>query len=744
MAKNPGNTMKLRMLFVVAFMTILCFGVLIWRLFQIQFVDAELYQQKALAQQMRTTTIKANRGKIYDRNGKELARSGTVWTVYLSPADITAEELPGIADGLSEILEVDRQLILDRGANKKSYYQIVKQRIEKETADKVLAFISEHKIKGVNLEEDTKRYYPYGDFAAQLLGFTGSDNQGAYGLEAYYDSVLSGTPGRVVSIKNAKGTDLNMRYQEMYEAQDGNSLVLTIDEVIQHYLEKHLETAVIEHDIKNRAVGIVMDVTNGEILAMATEPDFDPNEPLVLGDPVAQQALSQFTPDSEEYKKFLGQAQFDQWRNKAISDPYEPGSVYKVITVSTALETKSVSLSSSFFCPGYHIVSGVRIGCWRPSPGHGSQNLTEAIQNSCNPAFMMIGSRIGGENTYEFFERFGLSSPTGIDLPGEADNKSLIQTKANLTKPGGVELASTSFGQSFKISPIQLISAIGAAVNGGVLYQPYVVKQVLDPDGNVVSTTQPVAKRQVISKETSALVAQLMESVVKDGSGRNANIPGYRIGGKTGTSQKLDVERLTGRKEHILSFIGIAPADDPKIAVLVLLDTPAQSSFGSVIAAPVVGAVMSEVLPYIGIEPKYTQEELEKLDIEVPNLTGKLPHDAQGELTQRGLKARIVGKGGSVLRQIPAGLQMIPRGGTVILYTDDESMNTRVVVPDVVGMTGQRANQTILNAGLNIRLNGVDIKLAGATAMRQNPEAGTEVEQGTIVTVDFIDTKQEG
>ncbi len=744
MAKKPGNTMRIRMLFMVIMMTVVCFGVLIWRLFQIQVVDAELYQQRALAQQMRTTTIRANRGKIYDRNGKELARSGTVWTVYLSPADITGEELPKIADGLSEILGVDRQLIMDRGANKKSYYQIIKQRIEKEEADRVLAFISEHKIKGVNLEEDTKRYYPYGDFAAQLLGFTGSENQGAYGLEAYYDSVLSGTPGRVVSVKNAKGTDLNFRYQEMYEAQDGNSLVLTIDEVIQHYLEKHLETAVIEHGIKNRAVGIVMDVTNGEILAMATVPDFAPNQPLVLGDPTAQSGLDRLEPDSEEYKAFLGQAQFDQWRNKAISDPYEPGSVYKVITISTGLETKAVNLNSNFFCPGYHIVSGVRIGCWRYAPGHGSQNLTEAMQNSCNPAFMMIGARIGGENTYEFFERFGLSSPTGIDLPGEADNKNLIQTREKLTKPGGVELASTSFGQSFKITPIQLITAISAAVNGGTLYQPYVVKQVLDPDGNVVSTTQPTAKRQVISKETSALVAQLMEAVVKNGSGRNANIPGYRIGGKTGTSQKLDVEQQTGVKENILSFIGVAPTDDPKIAVLVLLDTPAQSSYGSVIAAPVVGAVMSEVLPYIGIEPKYTQEELEKMDIEVPTLVNKLPHDAQSALTQLGLKARIVGKGGTVLRQIPSGHQMIPRGGTVILYTDDESMETRVVVPDVVGMSGQRANQTIVNAGLNLRINGVDIELAGATAVRQSPEPGIEVEQGTIITVDFIDKNQEG
>ena len=744
MAKNPGNTMKLRMLFVVVMMTVVCFGVLIYRLFVIQIADAEIYQQRALAQQMRTTTIRANRGKIYDRNGKELARSGTVWTVYLSPADITSEELPLIADGLSEILGVDRQLILDRGANRKSYYQIVKQRIEKEEADKVLAFISEHKIKGVNLEEDTKRYYPYGDFAAQLLGFVGSENQGAYGLEAYYDSVLSGTPGRVVSVKNAKGTDLNFRYQEMYEAKDGNSLVLTIDEVIQHYLEKHLETAVVEHGIKNRAAGIVMDVTNGEILAMATVPDFDPNQPLALGDPVAQDELEKLEPGTEAYKNFLGQAQFDQWRNKAISDPYEPGSVYKVITLSAGLETKSVSLGSGFFCPGYHIVSGVRIGCWKHAPGHGSQDLTDAMKNSCNPAFMMIGSRIGGENTYEFFERFGLSSPTGIDLPGEADNKSLIQSKANLTKPGGVELASTSFGQSFKVTPIQMITAIAAAVNGGTLYQPYVVKQVLDPDGNVISTTQPTAKRQVISQETSKLVAQLMEAVVKEGSGRNANVPGYRIGGKTGTSQKLDVENKTGVSENILSFVGIAPADDPKIAVLVLLDTPAVSSYGSVIAAPVVGAVMSEVLPYIGIEPKYTQEELEKMDIEVPSLIGQLPHDAQSTLTQLGLKTRIVGKGGKVLRQIPAGHQMIPRGGTVILYTDDESMESRVVVPDVIGMTGQRANQTILNAGLNIRLNGVDIGLAGATAVRQSPEAGTEVEPGTIITVDFIDKNQEG
>ncbi len=742
MPKSPGNEMRLKMLAVAGLITVLGGGLLIWQLFKLQFTNSEIYKQRAVAQQLRTTAISAERGTIYDTNGKVLAKSATVWTVFISPAEINEEELTLIADNLSEILQVDRQLIIDRGSNKRSYYQIIKQKIDKPTADLVLAFISQHKLKGVNLEEDTKRYYPYGNFAAQLIGFTGSENKGAYGLEAYYNKVLSGTPGRVVSAKNALGKDMPFRYTEMFEAQDGNSIVLTIDEVIQHFLEKNLETAVNEHQIKNRACGIVMDVNTGAILAMATKPDFDPNEPLKLLDPVAQQRLAAVAGNAELYKETLRQEQFMQWANKAIAEPYEPGSVAKIITASAAVEAGTTKLDDHFFCPGFHIVSGVRIRCHKAG-GHGAQNFTQAMQNSCNPAFMMIGAALGAKNYYDFFTAFGMDSPTGIDLPGEADNKSLTQPFNLLNKPGGVELASVSFGQSFKVTPIQMITAVSAAVNGGKLYQPYVVKQVLDSDGNILSTTQPTVKRQVLSEESSATMRLLLEMVVKEGSGRNAKIPGYRVGGKTGTSQKLDL-LAQGREENILSFVGVAPMDNPKVAVLVLLDEPyVRNVFGSVIAAPVVGSVLADILPYMGIQPQYTPEELANIDISVPSYIAQMPHDAQTNLTQKGLKARVIGSGGTVVRQIPAAGQSIPRGGMVILYTEEEAQATNVLIPNVVGMTGQQAMRSIVNSGLNIRISGVDAQLSGATAVKQTPEAGLEVEPGTVVTVTIIDTEQQ-
>ncbi len=744
MAKKASNYMKLRMMIVVVFMTIGCFGLLIYNLSKLQITEGEEYKQRAAAQQLRSITINANRGTIYDRNGKELARSATVWNVVLVPAYITDEELPKIADGLSDILDVDSEMIMERGADKTRYYEIIKSRVEDEVADQVLALAEELDSKGITLEEDTKRYYPYGALASQILGFTGSENKGAYGIESYYESVLAGTPGRKVSAQNAMGTDMDFRYQELFEAEDGNSIVLTIDEVIQHYLEKHLETAVIEHNVKNGAAGIILDVNTGEVLAMATAPDFDPNEPFELGDPQKDATLQSMVEESEQYNEYLLQAQYDQWRNKVISDPYEPGSVFKIITAATALEQGVVSLDDTFMCTGSTTVSGTRFGCWKKE-GHGLQTFTQAMQNSCNPAFIEIGHRIGGEEFYESFDNFGLSSASGIDLPGEADNAGLVQSLDNLTKPGQVELSSTSFGQTFKVSTLQLAAAVGAAVNGGVLYEPYIVAQVLDPEGNAISTTQPTAVRQVISEETSATIRYLTEMVVSDGSGVNAQIPGYRIGGKTGTSEKIDLFYATGISENILSFVGIAPADDPQIVCLVMLDEPTlTNAFGSTIAAPVVGAILSETLPYLGIDPEYTPEEMAMMDITVGNYVGLGPHEAQTKLYQSTLKTRIVGNGGTVIHQTPAAGSSIPQGGTVVLYTDDESREDRVTVPDVLGYSGAQANQTIVNAGLNIKIQGVDIELPGAVAVRQNPAAGENVEPGTIVTVDFLDMDVDG
>ena len=580
------------------------------------------------------------------------------------------------------------------------YYERVKSKVEKDVADQITQFCVDNKITCINLEEDTRRYYPYGHLASTVLGFTGSENKGAYGLEAYYDKYLSGTPGRVVAAKNAWGSDLPYRYQQLYDAQDGCSIVLTIDEVVQHFLEKHLETAVTEHNVQNRAAGIVMNVKTGEILAMATKPDFDPNEPLVIADPKTAAALEELkkTATDEEYAKALQEAQFVQWNNKAVQEPYEPGSVFKIITAAGALESGAVHGGDVFNCPGYHIVAGRKVHCWK-NGGHGTITFVQGIMGSCNPTFMMVGEKMGAETFYEYFENFGLTEPTGIDFPGEADS--------NYHR-----------------------------------MQPYLVKQILDADGNVIKTTQPVVKRQVISESISKELAGYLELVVSGdgGSGKSAKIPGYRIGGKTGTSEKLDKLDEYGQvQERVASFYGFAPADDPQIAVLILLDEPHMDNiYGSVIAAPVVQGILADVLPYMGIDPVYTAEELEKKEVSTPYLLGYRPHEATSELIQQGLKSKVVGDGPTVLKQIPAVSQPIPKGGTVILYTDESELSKTVTVPNVVGLSGQQANRTILNAGLNISVSGVEIDSAGCIAARQSPEAGTEVEIGTVVTVEFI------
>jgi len=739
--KTTTNKMKKRINVVLACMILIGFTGLIAKLYYIQVVEGEKYQKMAINQQMRSTSISATRGTIYDRNMKELAKSATVHTVVISPNDVKDEtERELIAKGLSEILGVDYDKVINLSRKTGSYYERVKSKVEQEVADQVTQFAVDNDITAIYLEEDTKRYYPYGSLASTVLGFTGSENQGAYGLESHYNKVLSGTDGMVVSAKNAWGTDMPFRYQQMYDAQDGNSLVLTIDETIQHYLEKHLETAVAEHEIHNRAVGIVMDVRTGEVLAMATKPDFDPNEPLVLGDAkVAEEVAALNTEGNEEaYKKALSEAQFAQWRNKAISDPYEPGSVFKLITAAAALETHTVEpYNETFNCPGYYVVAGRRIGCWKHA-GHGTINFAQAIKGSCNPTFIQVGQRLGADNFYKYLDLFGFTSPTGIDLPGEAD--AYLHPLSVLQDKNMASLSSASFGQTFKVTPIQLITAVNATINGGKLMQPYVVSQIVDPNGNVVSTTQPVVKRQVIAEDISSLEASLAEQVVmaSDGSGRMANVPGYRIGGKTGTSEKIDAKEDGQVTKYTLSFYGFAPADDPVIGVLVALDEPEDgSAYGSTIAAPVVGSIMADVLPYLGIEPQYTEEELATIDVKVPVLVGLKPHDAQSHLTQEGLKARIIGEGVTVVKQIPGAYEPIPKGGTVILYTDKDAEVTTAKVPNVVGMSGKQANRTILNAGFNIRIAGESIENSASVAVSQDPAPDTEVNIGTVVTVTF-------
>ena len=745
MFKLSGNSTRFRLTVVGVLLTVVGFGWVIRNLYQIQLVNGDFYQQRAVAQQLRTTSINANRGAIYDTNMNKLAVSATVWTVLFSPADITDAEAEVLADGMSEILGVDREFIIEKAKNKKNYYQVVKRKVDKEVADQVIEFASKNGIKGVSLEEDTKRYYPYGSLASTVLGFVNGENQGAYGLEAYYNNTLSGTPGRVVSAKNAWGNDMSFQYQDMYQPQDGNSIVLTIDQTVQSVMERHLRTAVIEHGVRNRAAAIFMDVNTGAILGMVTMPDFDPNNPNEIADAATKAELDAMDQDSEEYQQRLFEAQTEQWNNKCISEPNEPGSVFKIITLSSALETGSVEPEDHFYCPGYHMVGSIRKSCWKTA-GHGDQTLTQAVENSCNPAFMMIGQALGAHNFYQYFASFGLTQPTGISLPGEAG--SIYHSEEALANPLDYEnsLTSCSFGQTFKVTPIQLITAVSAAVNGGYLYQPYLVKQVLDSQGNVVENIEPQMKRQVISEETSAEVAKMLESVVVNGSGRNAYIPGYRIGGKTGTSEKIDLYNQTGEMRYILSFTGVAPMDDPQYACLVLLDEPdldSANAYGSTIAAPIVGSIFSEVLPYLGVEKVYNERELEQADVYLDNQVGKGPHAAQSALTQKGLNSEILGAGGTVVAQVPEAGTKVPPGSTVMLFTDEASQSEQVVVPDVRGKSGLAANQMILNAGLNIRVTGVGVENQYAVAAKQDIAGGTKVPRGTVITVDFANSSMQ-
>jgi len=737
MQKSASGKMRVRMRVMLFLFLVFGFAVILGKLFTLQIVQGEELQQLAVEQQTRSTTLGARRGAIYDRNGNVLARSATVWDVCISPAELNQDTVDKVAGDLAEILQVDKQKILEEAADRRYYYKCIKKRVERDVADMVLEYTTENKVEGVFFEQATKRYYRYGTLASTVLGFTNYDGQGAYGLEAYYDKTLSGTAGMVVSAKNAKGSDMPFKYQQQFPAQDGNSIVLTIDETIQHYLEKNLETAIVEHSIGNRAAGVAMNPKTGEILAMATKQDFDPNDPFEIADPNALTQLQLLPEGSKEYNDKKKQLQYDQWRNKAISDPYEPGSVFKIITAATALDNGVLSIHDHFNCTGSFKVSDRNISCWKKG-GHGGQTFIEGMQNSCNPVFIQVGQRIGARLLYDYMESFGLGEVTGIDLPGEAPG--IRQAFEVLNKPGKVELASTSFGQTFKVTPLQLITATSAAVNGGKLMQPYIVKQVLDPEGNVISTTQPTVKRQVISEETSATMRMLTEAVVQEGSGKKAAIPGFRIGGKTGTSEKLDLKPL---ELNVLSFVGFAPADDPQIAVLVMLDEPKLDHvFGSVIAAPVVGAVLQESLPYMNIDPQYTQEELADKEVKVPDLIGFKPHDAQAELTPLGLKTRIVGNGADVLRQIPNGNQTIAKGGTVILYTHEDDIKTDIAIPDVVGLTAQGANKVIVGAGLNIELRGLKTDGVPTVVESQWPLPGTEAKTGDIVIVTLVEGEQ--
>ena len=755
---RPNRQMLRRTAFMMALCGIGAFSVLGLRLYQLMIVDHRRYEAMAIEQQMRSVPSSVNRGTIYDSQMRPLAISATVENVYLSPAEIQlhGEDRALIARGLSEILGLDYDELYDKTGRNDSWYVTVARKLEREQADKVRAFKLENQIKGLHLESDTKRYYPNSTLACHLVGFVGLDNYGLEGLEAQYDQTLTGSRASSYRATNALGTQLLFsRFEDIDPGKDGYDLVTTIDSSIQYFLEKHLEQAVRDYDVLNGAGAIAMDVDTGAILGMASLGNYDPNHFLELSSK-DQQYIDQ-AADEQEREKRISKAQIRQWRNKALSDTYEPGSTFKIITLAMALEEGVTDLEDSFYCPGSVEVLGRNnpIRCWKHE-GHGSQDLTQAAQHSCNVAFVNIGMRVGAERFYDYCEAFGLldqtedpaqplSAKTGIDLAGESG--SIWWSRNTFCDPKNLsQLAAASFGQTFTITPLQLITAVSACVNGGELMQPYVVQRLLEPDGSLAYERQPKALRQVISPETSQKLRHILERVVgdsKEGTGRNAAVTGYEIGGKTGTSEKVSLEAQTGQKEYIVSFIGFAPADDPKIALLVYLDTPSGRSgvyvSGGQMAAPVVGNMLADILPYMGIEPK-GRDAL--ADVAVPLLLDMDPGEAQAVLEELGLRCRIEGSGGRISYQLPASGSAIALGSQVLLWQggSEESL-PMCSVPRLNGLSYEQARDVLESCGLYISTRSQLNKDEGQTVVSQSIPAGTSASPGCVIEVSLVDSE---
>jgi len=738
--KKVTTSMLKRTIFMMVLFGVLAFIPMVIKLVHVQLIDAQFYQSKAADQQTRDTIIAPKRGVIYDRNMKELAVSATTETVYISPADIeTAEQESEVARVLSETLELDYQTVLEKTQNKKSYYQVIKKKVDEEVATTLRNRIKESEISAIHLAEDTKRYYPFGSMAAQVLGFCGDENSGLAGIEAMYEEELKGMPGRIIAAKNAKGTAMPFKYEEYYDAQNGQDVVLTIDSTIQQILEKHLGTAVIDAKAQNRGAGIVMDITTGEILALSTMGGFDLNDPFKIEDP---NALARIEAASEEERGTVRSNELNaMWRSKIISDSYEPGSTFKTLTIAMGVEEGVVGPNSTFSCPGYMKVGDRTVHCWKRT-GHGTVTLSGALENSCNCALMQIVSKIGNEKFFDYVTAFGLREKTGVDLPGEATG--YFFKEAEFKNPNNkVSLAVASFGQTFKVTPIQMITAVSAVVNGGKLLKPHIVKEIVDQNGIAVKTIEPEVVRQIVSKETSAFVCSSLESVVAGGTGKNASVKGYRIGGKTGTSEKIDIKKEGEPEKYVASFLGVAPMESPRYAILIIVDEPGGSYVeGSQVAAPVAGKVYSEILPYLGIDPVYSEEEMTKQNIYLPNVVGMTAGDAKTMLSSKryvNLKVKTVGEGATVTDQLPLYGSSIPDDSQVVLYLGGSAQNDLVEVPNVVGMSPEEANRTLTNAGLMCTAVGVTNE-SGITATKQSVAAGTKVQRTTNVTVEFYAT----
>ena len=734
--RRANRIIQTRSFVLMILMGVVMFVLLFFRLFDLQITRHEELQGKAVNQQTRRTVVTANRGTIYDAGGNILAISSSAETIILSPLEIdnavndtedpvswTKESL---AAGLAEILGKDASAIRKRMDNVKSQYEVIQLRADEDTAAKVRSYVDENKIAGVHLVADTKRYYPYGSLAAQVIGFVGDENTGLYGLEAYYEKELEGQSGLVISSKDQAENDMLYTYEQYFAAKNGSDLTLTLDTTIQYYLEKGIESMVDKFSAANGASGIVMDAKTGGILAMASYPNYDLNDFLTVSDQTLQERI-------ERGESTVADMQLLQWRNKALNDTYEPGSTFKILTLSAALEEGVVDKTTTVNCGGSVNISGYTIHCSNKN-GHGLQTLVQSVGNSCNPAFINYGLRIGNEKFYEYMRSFGLMNTTGIDLGGEAVG--VFAADSSFTQ---LDLACYAFGQNFTVTPLALIAAQAACVNGGYLHTPYLVERIADSDGNVTYRHDDTPVRQVISEQTSATVRECLEYVVASGTGKNGQVAGYRIGGKTGTADKGQ----TG--DVVVSFLCFAPADDPQVIMLITMDTPSRATgtyvSGGNMVAPTASTVMAEILPYLGVEPSYSAEELLGMDTTVPNVIGMSVEEAKTKLKDRALSYKIVGDGETITDQTPAGGAIIPGKSSVILYVGEEKSTDKCVVPHLIGKTPSEANTTATAAGLLIRFSGTTgSESSSVRVLSQSIDEGTEVEAGTVITVQLGDT----
>lgn len=735
--KGPAQRLRQRTAILILLILVLGFGAAVLRLTYLTTVQSSELQESAVDLQLADTTVSAKRGTIYDANGNVLAESASVWQVVMSPVNFKNDkQRQAAAKGLSEIFDLEYNDVLD-DTKQQSHYVVVKRRIESDEREKVLELIDtlkkDYSCSGViQLLDDYKRYYPKNSLASSVIGFTGSDDQGLEGIEYEYDSYLSGTPGRIITAQNARGTDMPFRYEQNVESEDGNNVYLTIDETIQSICEKYMQKGVEDNNVLNKGVCIAMDVNTGAILAMVTTDGYDLNNPYELS---AKDKKKIKSTSKKKQAEAESAALSNMWRNKAVADTYMPGSVFKMCVASAALEENLVNEKTSFTCTGSISVEGETIHCSNIS-GHGTQNFVEVISNSCNPAFIQIGQMLGAGKFRQYYQGFGFSDKTGIDLPGEAEDSFWKEGKM-----GGVDLAVASFGQNFTITPIQMITACAAVSNGGYVVQPHVVSKITDSKGNVIKTVDKKVKRQVISDDTSKKMNEYLEYNTERQGAAAGYISGYKVAGKTGTTEKRGVTKFESSfsEDYISSFCGYAPADDPQIAMLVFFDTPdGDAYYGSQVSSPVFINIMSEVLPYLDVKTSYTDEELGYVDASAGDYTGVSVDEAKTAVEADGFTATVKGNGSTVISQIPTVSSGLQKGGSIVLYTDSDSQSETVSVPSLIGLSPDEVNNVASDYGLNVSFSGATT--SSGTSSSQNIEAGTSVSPGTVITVSFADS----